>query len=109
MSILAGIVVAALGVVLIVIAADGGEEAGQSHLSSAEAEYLAYVRDTSFSGGTGGSAVSGTDEDLLAAGQEACRYLRENARWVDGESYAFGEERSQAALYLAGLYDISLT
>ena len=97
LGVLAGVLIVALSLVLLLALTAGGDSYGQQQLSQKETEYLAYVRDAS----TGhdapkGAAVTGSDETLLAAGNDACRLYRE----VDTSRY-------NAALYMQDIYDVT--
>ena len=95
----AGLVVASIWLVLVVVSvADGDRDDPQQQYPRNEAKYLSYVRNASLDdAGTDGVAVDGTDEDLLAAGDEVCDSLRD----IDNSE-------SLAAGVIAGEYIISL-
>lgn len=97
LSVVAGLVVASLCVVLVIVSVADGDDPQQQYPRN-EAKYLSYVRNASVDNmGTNGVAVDGTDEDLLAAGDEVCDRLRD----VDNSE-------SLAAGVIAGKYIISL-
>ncbi|QGP90620.1 hypothetical protein GKZ92_23205 (plasmid) [Gordonia sp. 135] len=82
---------------LVIVSVADGDDPQQQYPRN-EAKYLSYVRNASVDNmGTNGVAVDGTDEDLLAAGDEVCDRLRD----VDNSE-------SLAAGVIAGKYIISL-
>ncbi|MBA5846329.1 hypothetical protein [Gordonia amicalis] len=90
--------VAGVCLVLIVVLATGGDgdESGAS-LNEYESRYLTYVRNSSTGGDAprDGGAVTGTDDALLAAGEDACTQYRE-----------VSNSRNEAAMYVSEVYDI---